>query len=434
MEQKSGSDKIGALPSWAKNAVIYEVNIRQYTAEGTINAFQEHLPRLRDMGIDVLWLMPIFPISVVKRKGSMGSYYAVSDYKAINPQIGNSKDFKKLVEETHRLGMKIILDWVPNHTGWDHHWIVEHPEYYTKDKNGNITDPMDGSGKSMGWDDVADLNFSNLAMQADMIGDMKYWVEKFDIDGFRQDMALLIPMEFWTEANKQLRSIKNDLFLLAESELPEHVNSGSFHAIYSWSLHYILNEIAVGRQSIKDIDHWYATVKSRLHQGSYLLFTSNHDENSWSGSEIERMGEAHKAFAVLVNTMDGISLLYSGQEEPMAHRLKFFDKDEVGFRNYAYAPFYTKLHKLKHENPALWNNEYGGQLTRILPHDYIYAFRRENGPNRVTVLINLSKQRQEITLDTDISGSEVFSGKFVHYRTGDILPLKPWEYMVVIHS
>ncbi|MFN8339210.1 MAG: alpha-amylase family glycosyl hydrolase [Saprospiraceae bacterium] len=192
-------------PLWAKNAVLYEVNVRQFTPEGTLKAFITHLPRLKALGVDILWFMPIFPISVAKRKGSLGSYYAVSDYTDVNPEIGTLKDFKQVVEKAHELGLKVILDWVPNHTGWDHPWITQHPEFYTKDANGNITDPIDGSGKSMGWLDVADLNYSNQQMREFMITAMLFWVNNLHIDGFRQDMALLVPIDFWQQSSKRLR-------------------------------------------------------------------------------------------------------------------------------------------------------------------------------------------------------------------------------------
>lgn len=421
-------------PEWAKNANIYEVNIRQYTHEGTFNAFRTHLPRLKEMGVDILWFMPIFPISQAKRKGSLGSYYAVADFRATNPQFGTMDDFQHIIREAHALGMKVILDWVPNHTGWDHHWISKHPEYYTKDNNGNITDPIDDQGKSMGWADVADLDYGSNDMRQAMINDMIFWLENHEIDGFRQDMALLVPLDFWKQSITSLKAVKPDVFMVAESEVHDHLNQHCFHAVYGWSLHHILNDIAKGKSNVNALDQWYKNERTKIQSGVYMHFTSNHDENSWSGSEIERMGEAHKAFTVLTHTIDGIPLVYSGQEEPMPKRLEFFEKDDIGFKNYAYLEFYTKLNDEKHHNPALWNAEYGGQLSRILNHDHIFAFERSKDDNKVLVMLNLSKQKQEVRSDRIIAGKDIFTGLPVNFSVGDQISLKPWEYVVVVEN
>lgn len=419
-------------PAWAKSANIYEVNIRQYTEEGTFNAFYDHLPRLKEMGVDILWFMPVFPISSEKRKGSLGSYYAVSDFRTVNPEFGTMEDFQKVIDKAHEFGMFVILDWVPNHTGWDHVWLQENPDFYTKNDEGVITDPLDENGKSMGWSDVADLNYDNPEMRLRMQDDMIYWVKNHSIDGFRQDMALLVPQDFWKSAITSLRSVKDDVFMLAESEIHDHANSDQFHAIYSWSLHHILNDVARGKKSVKDIDHWFQHERPKLKKGAYMHFTSNHDENSWSGSEIERMGEAHKAFAVLVHTLDGIPLMYSGQEEPLYKRLKFFEKDTIGFRNYRFADFYSVLHKLKHDNPALWNAEYGGNFERIMPDSDVFAFERKKDKNKVTVILNLSKQLSKPRVDRIIEGKEVFTGKAFNFNSGDELILEPWSCVVVV--
>lgn len=434
IEMNTNIEMIGAQgwPEWAKSANIYEVNIRQYTPEGTFDAFRKHLPRLKDMGVDILWFMPIFPISEAKLKGSLGSYYAVADFRAVNPQFGTMDDFVAIIDEAHSLGMKVILDWVPNHTGWDHKWITSNPEFYTKDADGKITDPLDDHGKSMGWADVADLDYSNNAMREAMISDMTYWLSTHHIDGFRQDMALLVPLDFWQSASSHLKAVKKDIFMLAESETHDHLNQQSFHAVYGWSLHHILNDIAKGKSNASAIDRWYQHERNKVNKGVFMHFTSNHDENSWSGSEIERMGEAHKAFAVLTHTLDGIPLVYSGQEEPMPKRLEFFEKDDIEFKDYAYGEFYKKLNDVKHNNPALWNAEYGGQLIRILHHEHIFAFERIKGEHKVTVMINLSKQKEYVKSDRTIAGSDIFSGLPVNFSPGDEISLKPWEYVLVV--
>ncbi len=418
-------------PAWSKNINIYEVNIRQYTPEGTFNAFSVHLKRLRDMDVDVLWFMPIFPISKTKRKGSLGSYYSVSGYRDINPEFGSKKDFKKLVKSAHDLGLRVIIDWVPNHTGWDHEWIHKRPEFYTLNRDGHITEPLNNQGQLLGWEDVAELNYDNTSMRETMIADMLYCMAEYNLDGFRQDMAMLVPMDFWEEANRRLRAVKQDILLIAESEDHQHTTTGLFNIIYCWSMHHILNQIAQGKQDVTAIDKWYQDEYPKLTQGAYLFFTSNHDENSWSGSEIERMGEAHQAFAVLTATLNGVPLIYSGQEEPMPQRLKFFDKDDIGFNHYAYADFYSKLLQLKHRNPAVWNAFYGGVLMRISPHNHIFAFQRKSDNNTVTVIINLSHQLQIFNADRDIAGEEVFTQRMYNIHTGDNIRMQPWTYLII---
>ncbi|MBC7884966.1 MAG: alpha-amylase [Saprospiraceae bacterium] len=420
------------LPEWAKSVNIYEVNIRQYTDEGTFNAFRKHLPRLKEMGVDMLWFMPVYPISDTKKKGTLGSYYAVSDFRNTNRKFGTPEEFKLIIQDAHKLGMKIILDWVPNHTGWDHVWIKDHPDYYTKDSSGNIIDPLNEHGASMGWTDVADLNYDNPEMRKEMVQDMMYWVREYDVDGFRHDMALLVPLDFWKETVPVLRAEKPELFLLAESEVHDHLNQDCFHSIYGWTLHHTLNDIAKGKKNAGAIDEWMTNEKPKTKKGSFLLFTSNHDENSWSGSEIERMGEAHKAFAVLVNTIDGFPLTYSGQEEPMPKRLEFFEKDTIGFKDYAYDDFYKKMNNLRHENAALWHGSYGGESVRILKDTNIYAFTRQKKGQKVTVIINLSKHQQIKKSDMVIEGKDLFSDVMHKYAPGDEISLGPWEYLVLI--
>ncbi|MBK6784921.1 MAG: hypothetical protein IPG79_15045 [Saprospiraceae bacterium] len=224
------TEQIFSLPEWAKHANIYEVNIRQYTPEGTFNAFRKHLPRLQKMGVEILWFMPVYPISTTKKKGSLGSYYAVSDFRSTNPKFGTINEFKAIIDEAHKLGMKVILDWVPNHTGWDHVWIKNHPDFYTRNDKGEIIDPLNERGESMGWADVADLNYNNPELWEAMKNDMLFWVEKYKVDGFRQDMAMLVPLDFWIKTNSALLKNNPNLFLLAESEEHDHINKDCFHA------------------------------------------------------------------------------------------------------------------------------------------------------------------------------------------------------------
>lgn len=421
------------LPSWAKNATIYEVNIRQYTEEGTIRAFAKNLKRLRSMGVDILWLMPIYPISKEKRKGSLGSYYAVSDFKDVNPEFGTKRDLQILIGKAHELNMKVILDFVPNHTGWGHSWIKEHPEYYTQDKNGNIIDPIDpNTGKSWGWTDVADLNFENQEMRNELIECMEYWVKDFKIDGFRQDVAHGVPVDFWKQASDRLLKLK-PLFLLAESEVPELRNNGYFHADYGWSFHHLLNEIAKGEKPASEISKWYDENRKKYSRGFHMHFTSNHDENSWSGTTAERMGRAHKAMAVLVSTFDGTPLIYGGQEEPLKKRLEFFEKDVIPFINYSMGNFYTKLNETKHENTALWNGSFGVEPEIIFNDEQLLVYSKKKNNNEAFVILNLSDKEAKYTLPRDFDHVDVMNGRVFKHTKGTTIGLEPWGYYLIVN-
>ena len=417
---------------WAKDAVIYEVNIRQYTPEGTFKAFESHLPRLKNMGIEILWLMPIQPISEAKRKGSLGSYYSVSSYVETNPEFGTMAEFDDLVEAAHALDMRIILDWVPNHTGWDHDWITEHPDYYTKDSQGNITDPINPeTGESWGWTDVADLNYDNIEMRQAQIDAMKFWVNEHGVDGFRCDVAHGVPVEFWTEVREGLVGADQDLFMLAEAEIPALRNNQDFVMDYGWEFHHLMNEIAKGEKSVNEIDHWLAKNKANYRHGYHMHFTSNHDENSWAGTVKERMGDGHLTFAVLASTFDGMPLIYSGQEEPLEKRLEFFEKDPIEFGDFEYQDFYTRLFDLKRNNQALWNGEDGGKLSRINQHDKVYAFNRAKDGDEVVVVLNLSDQAQTTTLNKGFSNMRnIYSDAAESYTEGEDISLQPWAYKV----
>ena len=419
------------LPDWAKSANIYEVNIRQYTTEGTFKAFANHLPRLKEMGVDILWLMPIFPISEEKRKGPLGSYYAVSDFRKVNPEFGTEAEFDGMVSKAKNLGMRIILDWVPNHTGWDHVWLKDHKEYYTQDADGNVIDPIDPStGESWGWTDVADLNYDNKDMRKAMIEDMVYWLDKRNIDGYRMDVAHGVPDDFWVEVRDELFNGRK-IFMLAEAEMENHRNSESFHVSYGWSLHHHLNAIAKGEENATIIDEWLEEDRAKFKKGFHMHFTSNHDENSWSGTEFERMGDAHQTLAALVSTFDGTPLIYSGQEEPLKRRLEFFEKDEIGFSAFAYQGFYKKLLQLKHDNQALWNGKYGGELQKLLNHDQVYAFKRAKNGDEFIGIFNLSNKTQSIDLDFNVDHKNVMTGQKQLWHAGEDLVLAPWQYFLL---
>lgn len=435
VEKTKKDTPITALPDWAKNANLYEVNLRQFTEEGTFRSFETHLPRLKAMGVDILWFMPIFPISVAKRKGPLGSYYAISDYKAVNPEHGTMADFKHLVSAIHNQGMHLILDWVPNHTGWDHPWITDHKDWYTQDSLGNVIDPIDpGTGKSWGWTDVADLNYDKKEMRQEMISDMSYWITDLGIDGFRMDVAHNVPDDFWKECTDQLYSLGKPLFMLAEAEMENHRNHGYFHASYGWHMHHLLNEVAQGTKNADDVYAALQEDKKKYSQGFHIQFTSNHDENTWNGTVMERMGAAHQTLAALTACFDGMALVYGGQEEPLTKRLKFFEKDDIGFENFRYKDFYTKLLQTKKSNKSLWNGEHGGELIRLVDHKDILAFTRKKDKHQFTGIFNLSSEAQSIKLPTALVGYDVMTNAERTFDKDATLTLKPWAYYMLSNS
>ena len=419
-------------PDWAKNANIYEVNIRQYTPEGTFDAFRSHLPRLKKMGVDILWLMPIHPISVPKRKGSLGSYYAVSDFQAINSQFGTHEDFKELVDAAHAQGMYLIIDWVPHHTGWDHPWITEHPEYYNKNEKGEIRDPInEETGEPWGWTDVAELNLDNPEMRRHIVDDMIFWIEDYNIDGFRVDHAHGVPADYWDEVSRTLAALNKPLFMLAEGEENYLRNDSNFVAGYAWRFHHLMNDIARGEKSVNQLDTVLDSDRNRYTYGYNMYFTSNHDENSWAGTEFERMGEGAKTFAAFSATIDGMPLIYSGQEEPLKKRLAFFEKDTIPFHNYSYESFYTTLLNLKKKNKALWNGKDGGLSKRVNVSDKVYAFMREKDGDRFVGIFNMSDQPQTTQLVIPVKDmTDVFSGKAADLESNAEIQLGPWEYIL----
>ena len=413
-------------PEWAVDANIYEVNVRQYTPEGTFAAFAGHLPRLKEMGVEILWFMPIHPIGVVERKGSLGSYYSVKDYKGINPEFGTLQDFREIVARAHDLGMKVIIDWVANHTAWDHPWVEEHPEWYTRDSAGNMVSPFD-------WSDVVDLNFENGEMRDAMIDALKYWVTEADIDGYRCDVAGLVPTDFWERVRQELDSIK-PVFMLAEAEEPE-LQVNAFDANYAWEMHHIMNDIAAGKKNANDLETYFKKEDTLYPKNTYrMYFTSNHDENSWNGTEYERMGEGAQTFAVLCATVPGMPLIYSGQEAAFNERLQFFEKDTIEWGDYPLEEFYKTLLFLKKDNTALWNGEKGGSFKRIITgnQEAVYAFKRIKDEDVIVVALNLSPQTVVTTWDPGLPEgeyNEAFTGDEVMPLPGELV-LEPWEYNI----
>lgn len=417
-----------AFPEKMADGTIYEVNIRQHTPEGTINAFAEDLPRLQKMGIKMLWLMPVQPIGEKERKGTLGSYYSIKDYEGVNPEFGSLEDFKNLVDQAHEMGMYVILDWVPNHTAWDNPWITTHPEYYAKNEAGEIIYEAD-------WTDIALLDHTNPATRAAMIDAMKYWITETDIDGFRCDHAgHEIPLYFWEEATAELDRLK-DIFWLAEWDGARmHLE---FDATYAWELLHLTEAVAKGEHSADDLAEWINKDLQEYGQKPFrLTMITNHDENSWAGTINERYGASQKAFATFIFTAYGVPMLYSGQEAGLDKRLAFFEKDSINWSDpNELQPFYAKLVQLKRNNPAIWGGEYGGMPMRINTDPDVYAFKRTKEGNTVIGIMNFSDELREMNLtDAAVAGTytDEFSGESYTLSPEQPLELQPWEYLIFV--
>ncbi|MBQ4503439.1 MAG: DUF3459 domain-containing protein [Alistipes sp.] len=378
----------GAHPEWTYDAVVYEMNVRQYTPEGTFAAAEQHLPRLKELGVDIVWLMPIYPIGVKERKGTLGSYYAISDYCKTNPEFGTLEQFDAFVATAHKLGLKVVLDWVANHTSPDALWINERPaDWYVRDEQGNTIVQYD-------WTDIAKLNYDNHDMRAEMVKAMRFWMER-GIDGFRCDMACEVPFDFWKATTAELCKDYPQMYWLAEGENTE-LHNNSFDASYAWELHHLLNAIARSEKGVNELKEYIAKdAAAHPAEAFRLMFTSNHDENSWAGTEFERMGDAAKVMAVLTFTLpNGQPLIYTGQEMGWNKRFEFFEKDHIpAWEANEYAEFYKSLTTLRHNNPALAAGERGGKIEYIdaVPEG-VFAFRRAVEGNSVTVYANLTKE------------------------------------------
>ncbi len=377
-------------PEWAKSATIYEVNVRQGTPDGTLKALEQELPRLRALGVDILWIMPVQPIGKAKRKGSLGSYYAIADYRGVNPEFGTRADMQALMTTAHKLGFKVILDWVANHSAFDHPWITEHPDFYAHNKDGTISNARDNEGHDTDWTDVAELDYDNPALRQAMIGDMRFWVDSLGMDGFRCDVAGGVSDDFWTEARDSLAARKPDLFWLAEAERPGAHRA--FNATYGWEWHHLMNDVAKGKLGTDKLAAYVERQRVAYPAGAFrMYFTSDHDENSWNGSEFERMGANHEPAFILATTMErSFPLAYSGQEYGMSKRLRFFDKDTVPTTGPSLSAFYTAVFALKHAQPALANGSWGAPQVALdnTAGTKVYAFTRTTGANTVLVAVN----------------------------------------------
>lgn len=417
-------------PEWSKNATIYEVNIRQFTPEGNFVAFESHLPRLKAMGVDIIWLMPIHPIGKVNRKGTLGSYYSVKDYYAVNPEFGTMEDFKALVEKIHGLGMHVIIDWVANHSAWDCKLADEHPEWYSHTPEGNFqpTPWYD-------WSDIIDFDYDQPGLREYMTEALKYWVRETNIDGYRCDVAGFIPVDFWDNVRSELDRIK-PVFMLAEWESRD-LHANAFDMTYAWSLWDKMHNVATGKQGMAVLNEYMAHHVNTFPRNGYrMTFVDNHDKNSWEGTPYSNFGDALEACMVLQCTVEGMPLIYSGQEAGLNRALHFFDKDLIDWGTLPFADFYTTMFALKHENEALWNGKYGGVMYKVenSQADKVISFARMMNNDRVLVLINFSGQPLSVALMGNYYFGEykdVFSGDRITLDEKKTFDLDAFGYLVL---
>ena len=422
-------------PEWSYSAVLYEMNIRQLTAEGTLRAATERLPFLRSVGVDAIWLMPIYPIGVEGRKGRLGSYYSIRDYKGVNPEFGTADDLRHFITTAHALGLKVLLDWVANHTARDARWITERPsEWYERDEAGVAKVPWD-------WSDTAKLNYANHDVWRGQIEAMRYWIEEFGVDGFRCDMAMLVPIEFWQEASAELHRIKPDVFMLAEAE-EDNLFDSAFNASYQWNIHHIMCDIAKGARRVWDLRNAIQSERAKYpREAMRMSFTSNHDENSWSGSHQARFGAALDVMTAMTFLMPStMPLIYTGQEVGYDHSFEFFERDAIPAECYVEnrsTELYRRLSALKHRELALAAGERGGEVVEIENNakDCMMTFVREVRGSRVVAIVNLSPY----TIHADFR-TGIYAGKYIDALSGERVVLQdhverdiaPWQYQILV--
>ena len=426
---------------WIKNNVVYEVNTRQFNSGGTFKSFMPEIPRIKALGVDVLWFMPVYPIGQLNRKGGLGSYYSIKNYHEINPEFGTMDDFKATVNAAHAQGMKVILDWVGNHTAWDHPWVAEHPDWYVHDSTGKIVTPWD-------WTDVAQLNFKNPELRKAMIAEMQFWVKECNIDGFRCDVAFLVPRSFWEEARIALEKDK-PLFMLAEMENNKDIDPNppgymekAFDAYYGWTLHSASADCAKGKITGREFVNKFTEARALFPAKAMMLsFLSNHDENTWNGTIEEKYADKWQVFSVLNYTLqNSLPLIYNGEEANNTKRLLFFEKDPItSWSDTSRYAWYRTMNRLKHTHPALQNGAWGAkeEVLKVTGGDEnIYAFRRTGEGQTVTVIVNLSSKQQWIQSvgDRTLNGTEktYVKSPVTIKHIGQGMPLDAWGYAVIV--
>ncbi len=418
-------------PEWARDAVLYELNTRQFTPEGTFNAARAQLPRLRDLGVDIIWLMPIHEIGAQNRKGTLGSPYSVRDYYSVNAEFGTLQDLRAFVDEAHRLGLHVILDWVANHTAWDNPLVSEHPDWYEHDWKGDFhpTPWWD-------WSDIIDLNYEQPGLRRYMTEAMLYWVRAADVDGFRADVAGYVPLAFWENARRELDRVK-PVFMLAEWDQRD-VHARAFDATYAWAWNNAVHDVAVGNANVGALFGYYSGNESAWPADAYrMVYTSNHDQNAWEATEFERFGPATGAAIVLSFVGEGIPLIYNGQEAGNEERLEFFEREPIVWRTHPNRDLFRRLVALKHDTSALWNGAAGARMIPVANSapNQVLSFTRFNDDGGVFAVLNLSPQAQRITFRQNLhhgAYTDYFNGGAATFEAETALDLQPWSYRIFV--
>ena len=418
-------------PEWSSHAVIYQVNTRQFSNEGKFAGVTEQLPRIKSLGADIIWLMPIHPIGEVERKGTLGSPYAVKDYMQINPEFGTADDLHTLIKTAHDLSMKVIIDWVPNHSAWDNPLVEKHPEWYAKDYKGDFR-----PSPWWDWSDIIEFDYTQVGLRNYMIEAMCYWVKEFDIDGFRHDVAGYVPNDFWQQARCELDAIK-PVFMLAEWENRD-MHERAFNMTYAWTWNETMHEIAMGKRSLDSLRKYYSWNERSWPQEAYrMTFVSNHDKNAWDGTQYEQFGDALEASIVLSVIGEGMPLIHNGQEAGETKRLAFFERDPIEWQEHEIGDLYRDLIALKKSKAVLGNGEYGARMIQV-PNSVmnkVFSFVRHNTDEKVFVVINFSNE----SVNTDFYET-LFEDDYIDFTTGQHhtfsantqLSLGPWQYKIFV--
>lgn len=373
-------------PEWARTAAIYQINTRQFTPEGTLRAAEKQLPRIKALGADIVWLMPIHPIGAKNRKGTLGSPYSVRDYRAVNPELGTMQDLKAFVRSAHRLGLRVILDWVANHSAWDNPLVARHPQWYDRDWKGDFrpTPWWD-------WSDIIDFDFGQQGVREYMAQSMAFWVREADVDGFRADVAAYVPIDFWELVRADLERIK-PVFMLAEAQMRD-LHARAFDASYGWGWYEAMVNISKGRADVGALFGYYSENESAWPAGAMrMVYAENHDQNSWHGTQFEQFGPNLENAIVLSVVGEGIPLIYNGQEAGNEKRLQFFERDPIRWRPHPIGELYRRLFALKARNGALHNAPWGARMVGVTNDagGKVFSFVRRQGDARLFAAFNMS--------------------------------------------
>ncbi len=418
-------------PDWSKNAVLYQINTRQFTPEGTFRAAAGQLPRLKKLGVDILWVMPVHPIGEANRKGELGSPYSIKDYSGVNPEFGTADDLKDFIRQAHAHGLYVILDWVANHTAWDNVLVNEHPEWYARDYKGDFrpTPWWD-------WSDIIDLDYNQPELRTYMREVMEWWVREFDIDGYRCDVAGYVPGDFWEEVRTALDAIK-PVFMLAEWEARD-LHRSAFDATYAWSWHEALHRITHGKDGVGSLFVYYSwNERAWPADAMRLAFTDNHDKNAWEGSMYELLGDGVEAAIALSFVGEGMPLIHNGQEAGLNKRLAFFSRDPIEWKEHPFTELFQKLIALKKAHAPLANAPWGATMIRV-PNNYeseVLSFVRQDEDTRVFAIFNFCGDTRVLRFTESLYAgiyTDGMTGKEEEISEGEAVALQPWGYRILV--